>query len=70
MGHVLNKHDLNEFSPEELRTIYIEKYAETFECTKEHATEMFLAEYSPTKDFHTYHNVESAIKRLAQLCGV
>lgn len=67
---VINKHDLNEFSPEELRDVYIDKYSETFECTKEHAEEMFLSEYEADHDFHTYHNVEYVVKRHAMLCGI
>lgn len=67
---VINKYDLNEFSPEELQEIYINLYADKFESTKEHAREMFLSEFSETYDFHNYKNVEYAIERNAKLCGI
>lgn len=66
----INKYDLNEFSPEELRNIFIEKYAETFESTVEHAKEMFLSEYSEDHDFHNYKKVEDSIESIAKFCGV
>ncbi|MCG7345328.1 hypothetical protein MHZ92_14405 [Sporosarcina sp. ACRSL] len=63
------KHDLNAFTPEELRSTYIEKYAETFESTKEHALEMFLSEYNADHDFHTLANVEYAIEEMIRICA-
>lgn len=57
-----------EYSPEELRNAYIEKYEESFECTKEHATEMFHSEYNAAHDFHTYDNVVAAVKSIEMLC--
>lgn len=65
----VNKFDLNAFTPQELRTIYVEMYAETFECTAEHAEEMFLAEYDASHDFHNYANVEYAIQEMLRFCA-
>lgn len=70
MNRAVNKYDLNEFSPEELRNIYIDMYTETFECSKDHAVEVFLAEYGPDRCFHNYKNVEDAIENMARFCGM
>lgn len=67
---VINKYGLNEFSPEELSEIFIEKYAEAFDSTKGHANEMFLSEYGIGHDFHCYKNVEDAINNEMNLCGI
>lgn len=64
-----SKYDINEMSPEELRTAYVEQYAHTFECDRQHAEEMFLAEYSADHDFHTLANVEYAIQEVLRICG-
>lgn len=64
------KYDINAFSPEELREVYIKIYAEVFESSLEHAKEMFLSRYSSDHDFVIYKRVEDAIESMKKLCGV
>lgn len=64
------KYMIGALSPQELRELYVEQYAERFNSTVEHAAEMHDSEYAAGHDFYTVANVEHAIEDMARFCGI